>query len=201
MECPHCRKYIKRNEDRCDYCGGIIKKTFFRRLSELLFTKRISKERFFDSIESGRFRGIGSPEELELYVEHETGDKEVAVIVRDVLERAGRGGLIDVKWGGSGNPYRIEYFSGKLSGKMSAEETDRRRKELEARYPDHGTLPDADERFKQGLLELTRNYVIIWINAASKDVFEARRQVVMSALQAVPKSIGGEVSDQTGLSG
>jgi hypothetical protein len=81
---------------------------------------------------------------------------------------------------------------------MSAEEIDRRRKELEARYPDHGMSPEEEEKLKQGLLELTRNYVIIWINAASKDVFEAKRQVVMSALQAVPESISGDVSNQGG---
>ena len=191
MECPHCRKHIKGNRGRCDYCGGEIKKTFFGKLWALLFGKRISKEQFFKSIESEKFTRIRSPEELELYIEYKTKDEEVAVIVRDVLEHAGKDALIAVKRGGSGDPYRIEYSSGKLPPKMSAEETDRRRKELEDRFSDGDMSLEEEGKLKEGLLHLTRNYVIIWINTVSEDVFEDKRQLIMSAFRAVAESVTG----------
>jgi hypothetical protein len=52
---------------------------------------------------------IRSRKDLTDFFQQETGDQELALLLTDVAEKIGKMGYIDVRQGGSGNPYAVEY--------------------------------------------------------------------------------------------
>ena len=52
---------------------------------------------------------IRSKKDSIAFFEQETGDRELALLLADVAERNGKDGYTDVRQGGSGHPYAVEY--------------------------------------------------------------------------------------------
>ena len=72
----------------------------------LAFPSTAAEQRPTQSADVPRIR---SKKDAIAFFQQETGDQELALLLIDVAERIGRDGCIDVRQGGSGNPYAVEY--------------------------------------------------------------------------------------------
>ena len=96
MECPHCKKYIASNKNRCNYCGNKIPKKFLRKLGDFLFQEKIDEKKFIEAVTTGNYPAVKSEKEIELYIKHKVKNEEISIIVCEALGRAGTDGFFEV---------------------------------------------------------------------------------------------------------
>ena len=193
MQCPYCKKYISSRKSYCIYCGGKIERNFVCRIWEFFSRERIIEEKFFESLASGKPPVIKSPQELELYIKYRVQDEEAAVIISEALGRGGREAVLEVKRGGDGKPYGIQYIPNKLPSNMSHKEVKDRIEQLLQRIRNENNLTAHEkEDIQSELAQLAHYHVIIWINSPSKEEFDAKEQLIMSAMRAATEGITGK---------
>jgi hypothetical protein len=194
LECPHCKKYVSSHKSRCIYCGGKIERNFIRRIWEFFSRERIIEEKFVESLANGKPPVIKSPKELELYIKYRVQDEEAAVIITEAFGRAGREAVLEVKRGGDGKPYRVEYIPNKLPSNMSHKEVKDRIEQLLQRIRNKNNLTAHEkEDIQSELAQLSQYHVIIWINSSSKEEFDTREQLIMNAVGAATEGITGKI--------
>ena len=194
MECPHCKKYISSHKSHCIYCGGKIERNFIRRIWEFCSCERKSEEKFLESLANGKPPVIKSSKELELYIQYKVQDEEAAVIISEALGRAGREAVLEVKRGGDGKPYRIQYIPNKLPSNMSHKEVKDRIERLLQRIRNENDLTEHErEDIQSELAQLSQYHVIIWINSSSKEEFDAKEQLITNAMRAATEGLTGKI--------
>jgi hypothetical protein len=194
MECPHCNKYISSQKTHCIYCGDKIERSFLRKLRDFFGNKDIDEERFIQSLANGKPPLIKSPRELELYIKYRVQDEEAAVIISEALGKAGSEGVIEVKRGGDGKPYKVECIPNKLPSYISSKEVKDRKEQLLQRMRNENDLTKNEkENIQLELAQLSRYHVIIWINSSSKEEFDAKEQLIMNAMDAATEGITGRI--------
>ncbi len=190
MECPHCNKYISSSKTNCNYCGGRIEKNLIRRFWGFLSHEKIIEKQFNESLTNGNLPVIRSTRELELYIRHKVQDEEAAVIISDAFEQAGREAVFEIKRGGDGKPYKIEYIPNELPSTMSRKEVKDRIEQLLQRMRNKTDLSQSEkDTIQWELAQLARYHVIIWINSSSKEGFEDRKQLIMDAMGAAMEGL------------
>ena len=190
MECPHCNKYISSSKTHCNYCGGRIEKNLIRRFWGFLSHEEIIEKQFNESLTNGNLPVIRSTRELELYIRHKVQDEEAAVIISDAFEQAGREAVFEIKRGGDGKPYKIEYIPNELPSTMSRKEVKDRIEQLLQRMRNKTDLSQSEkDTIQWELAQLARYHVIIWVNSSSKEGFEDRKQLIMDAMGAAMEGL------------
>ncbi len=188
MECPHCNKYISSQNTHCIYCGAKIERSFMRKFRDFFGNKDIDGERFIQSLANGKPPLIKSPRELELYIKYRVQDEEVAVIISEALGKAGSEGVIEVKRGGNGKPYKVEYISNILPPNISKEVKDRKKQLLQRMKMD--LTQNERENIQSELAQLVPHRVIIWVSSfLSKEEFDAKEKLMMDALEVAREGI------------
>lgn len=195
MECPHCKKYISSHKTKCIYCGGKIERSFIGKFRIFLSNENINEHNFIESLANGKPPIIKSRRELELYIKYKVQDEETAVVVTEAFELTGSDGVVEIKRGGSGNPYKIECVSNKLRSNILSKEAKDRKEQLLHRMRNKGDLTKSErENIQSELTKLVDCHVIIWINSfLSKDEFDAKEQLIMNALKAATEGITGTI--------
>lgn len=188
MECPHCNKYISSQKTHCIYCGGKIERSFIRKFRDFFGNKDIDEENFIKLLANEKPPIIKSRRELELYVRYRVKDEEAAVIISEALEKAENEGVIEVKRGGNGKPYKVEYISNILTPNISKEVKDRKKQLLQRMNSD--LTQNERENIQSELAQLVAHRVIIWVNSfLSKEEFNVKETLMMDALEAAREGI------------
>ena len=195
MECLHCNKYISSHKTQCIYCGGKIERSFIRKFRDFFSNENINEDKFIESLANGKPPIIKSRRELELYVKYRVQDEEVAVVISEALERTGHEGVVEIKRGRDGKPYKIECISNKLPSNILSKEVKERKEQLLQRMGNRDDLTKNErENIQSELAQLVDCHVIIWINSfLSKEEFDAKEQLIMNALEAAREGIAGRI--------
>jgi hypothetical protein len=195
MECPHCDKHISSHKTHCNYCGGKIERSFIRKFRDFFSNENIDEEKFIQSLANGRPPVIKSRRELELYVKYRVQDEEAAVVTSEALERTGNEGVVEIKRGGDGKPYKVECISNKLPSNILSKEVKNRKEQLLQRMRNKNDLTKNErQNIQSELAQLVDYHVIIWINSfLSKEEFDAKEQLIMNALEAATEGITGRI--------
>lgn len=188
MECPYCNKYISSQLNHCIYCGGKIERSFIRKFLDFFGNKNIDEEKFIKSLANRKSPIIKSKRELELYVRNRVQDEEAAVIISEAFEKAGSEGIIEVKRGGNGNPYKLEYISNIPPINISKETKDRK-KQLLQRIKGNLTKNER-ENIQSELAQLVHHRITIWVNSfLSAEEYNVKEKLMMDALEAAREGI------------
>ena len=124
---------------------------------------------------------IRSKKDLIAFFQQETGDQELAQLLTDAAETNGRDGCIDVRQGGSGNPYAVEYehrsdeelaADRRTSGEIKAE-LDR----LKAAFRSAASEDERD-RLERQIAWLAGGVCILWINVTPTAAYERQRRLI-----------------------
>ena len=195
MECPHCKKYISSHKTHCIYCGGKIERSFIRKFRGFFSNENIDENKFIQSLTNGKPPLIKSRRELELYVKYRVQDEEAAVVISEALEQTGNEGVVEIKRGGDGNPYKVECIANKLPSNMSRKDIKDRIEQLHQRMSNGDDLTKNERKnIESELAQLVPYHVIIWINSfLPKKEFDAKEQLIMNALEAAREGITGRI--------
>jgi len=129
---------------------------------------------------------IRSKKDAIAFFQQETGDQELALLLIDVAERIGRDGCIDVRQGGSGNPYAVEYehrseeerAADQRSAREIRAELDRLKEALKS-----ATSDDERDRLERQIAWLGGAVGIFWINVTPSADYERQRRLIMESFR------------------
>lgn len=147
------------------------------------FRSRDAKRRSAPSTDAPR---IKSKKELVDFLQQEIGNEELALLLADVVERIGREGFVDVKPGGTGNPYAVEYDH-RLEAEQAADK--RTFKEVAAELEAIRTAlkraitDDERDRLERQRARLAGGMAILWINVKSPAEYERLRGRIKHTLR------------------
>ena len=132
---------------------------------------------------------IRSKRDLVAHLGSVVNDAQVASLIGDVLERTGLDGRIEIKRGGQGQPYAVEYPAPQRMEKPTnvlVSEIEHFKKLVAQAASD-----SEKDWWRQQLAEAMGLIAVIWIQTDSQDAFDAKRQLVARAHQ-----LGVQVSRQ-----
>ena len=129
---------------------------------------------------------IRSKEDLIAFFQQETGDQKLALLMADAYETMGWCIYIDVRQGGSGNPYEVEYdhrikeeqAADRRSAKEIRAEIDRLAKALKS-----ATSDDERDRLERQIARLAGGVAIFWINVTSSADYERQRRLIKESFR------------------
>jgi hypothetical protein len=122
-----------------------------------------------------------SKKDMLLYIKSNIGvDDDIANLIGNALEHAGRDCYIEIKKGGTGNPYYLEYQDLSSLDGLSTKDIKMRiklLKEIEAQ-----AAPGSEEEYLQKkIAETAGALVTLWINTESDNDFEAKSILIKEA--------------------
>lgn len=122
---------------------------------------------------------IRSKKDLVAYMKDGLGaSDEIAQLVANAMDYAGRDCYIDFKMGGKGSPYHAEYQDHvKLLESISYEDLSKRIKQLEEMRSRAASNVEKEHIRKQ-IAEASGALVTIWINTGSEDDFNAKSKLI-----------------------
>lgn len=136
---------------------------------------------------------IRSKKDAIAFLQRETGDQELALFLFEVAETIGRDGYIDVRQGGSGNPYAVEYdhrieeeqaADQRSSGEIRAE-LDRLKQALK-----RATSDDEREQLERQIGRLAGGICTIWINVTPPADYERLRNLIKESFRKLSSAAG-----------
>jgi hypothetical protein len=129
---------------------------------------------------------ISSQKELEVYLKCKVGDAEFAKIFAQALEKCGRNGTIEIKKGGDGSPYKLEYVSPGLRKTMKKKEIKKRMSEItEIFEKDNSSSKDEIEKLQNELSQLVDYHAIIWVNSTAQEDFSEKEHLFAEAIHVM----------------
>ena len=169
--------------------------------------------------QSGAVPRIRSKKDLIAFLQQETGDRDLALLLADVAESIGRDGYIDVRQGGSGDRYAVEYkerpaeldrLKEALTTAISNDERGRlerqiawlggldRRSSGEIRAEldrlkealESATSEDDRDRLERQIAWLAGGVCILWVNVAPSADYERQRRHIKESFRKL-KSVCG----------
>jgi hypothetical protein len=161
---------------------------------------------------------IRSKKDLIAFLQQETGDQELALLLADVAERIGKDGCIDVRQGGSGNPYAVEYaervgeldrLKEALKGATSDDERDRLERQIAwlagldqrscgeiraelARLKEAlktTTSDDEGDRLERQIALLAGDVCTFWINVMLTADYERQRRLIKETFRKLKSAV------------
>ena len=189
MKCPRCNRELESGLKQCSYCGARIKRSPLRRLLDRLNVPKVDEGKFAQSMATGQPPRIASAEELRLYLKHSIGDEEFASLLIQILQKIGGGGAIQIKRGGDGNPYSVEYTYLEPPQHMSRSEIAERIEELRWALS-QAKSPIEQERLEEELAQLAGTSATIWVNSSSRQDLDKANQLLQEAMEALNKLSG-----------
>lgn len=141
-----------------------------------------------ETVFAGETPVIGSYEDMETHLKQKLNDAELAGIFVELLERLGKDGAFEIKRGGDGDPYRVEYVRSALRQTMTRRRIKMRKKEILARLRTDHLLSEYDiKRLQDELAQLADRHAIIWINVQTNEEFRAKEDLFCQAVGAARK--------------
>lgn len=136
---------------------------------------------------------IRSRKDAIAFLQRETGDQELALLLFDVAERIGRDGCIDVRQGGNGNPYAVEYeeraeeerAADKRSPWEIKAEIDRLKEALK-----RATSDDERDRLDKQIALLAGAICTIWVNVTPSADYERQRRLIKESFGKLKSAAG-----------
>jgi hypothetical protein len=136
---------------------------------------------------------IRSKKDAIAFLQRETGDQELALFLCEVAETIGRDGYIDVRQGGSGNPYAVEYdhrieeeqAADQRSSREIKAEIDRLKEALK-----RATSDDKCERLGRQIGRLAGGICTIWINITPSADYERQRKLLKESFRKLSSAAG-----------
>ena len=102
---------------------------------------------------------------------------DIANLICDAMEHAGRACYIEFRKGGTGNPYLVEYQDLSKLDRISTKDFNARIKQLqETQSRAKSNL--AKEDLQKKIAEASGALVTVWINTDSEDAFNSKKQVI-----------------------
>ena len=126
---------------------------------------------------------IRSKKDLVLFLKNTIGDEGVSSLMVDVLDQIGRDGFIEIKQGGKGNPYEVEYRETTQFNNISTKDILARLKELKEKLT-HTDSELESERLQKKIAELAGGIAVIHINVDSQEEFDKRNQLLKQAYRS-----------------
>ncbi|MFA5118994.1 MAG: hypothetical protein WC695_09150 [Candidatus Omnitrophota bacterium] len=129
-----------------------------------------------------------SKKDMLLYIKNNTGlDDDVAGLIVNALEHAGRDCYIEIKKGGTGNPYYLEYQDLNNRNGLSNKDIKMRiklLKEIEAQ----ASAGSEEEYLQKKIAETAGALVTVWINTESDKDFESKSGLIKEAWLKIKES-------------
>ena len=153
-----------------------------------------NEDRISEALAASGTPSIGSPKELETYLAHKTNDAEFAKVFVAIMDKTVEEVAIEMKRGGDGDPYQVEYVKSKSFKKMTKKEVKKRKQQIvESLERDHGLAPDDVDKLQNELAQLADHHAIIWVNSPSEEDFSAKERLFSDALRT-RKTIDSEMA-------
>ena len=174
---------------------GVLALWFLLRLfrmpqdERLAFPSTAAEQRPTQSADAPRIR---SRKDAIAFLQRETGDQELALLLFDVAERIGRDGYIVVRQGGSGNPYAVEYeeraeeecaADQRSPGEIRAE-LDRLKQALR-----RATSDDDRDRLERQIAWLAGCICTFWVNVTPSADYERQRSLIKESFRKLKGSV------------
>jgi hypothetical protein len=129
---------------------------------------------------------ISSRKEAIAFLQRETGDQGLALLLIEAAERIGRDGYIDVRQGGNGNPYAVEYeertaeevAADRRTSREIRAELDRLKEALRS-----ATSDDERDRLERQIAWLAGGICTIWINVTPSADYERQRRLIKESFR------------------
>jgi hypothetical protein len=132
---------------------------------------------------------VRSKQEFVGYVQRVVGDKPLAELLGDVVERTGRDGYIYVRQGGNGNPYQVEYKTDASIAHLPTRDINLRIEELKKALRQAGSEEEKDQ-LRQKIAEFAGGVAVVWIHVASQAEFEQKRQLLIHGYRSALEAAG-----------
>jgi len=156
---------------------------------DFLNFNRVNEEKIANAVAAGKIPTIESSEELEVYLAYKIKNAEFAKIFTRILYKIGRDGVIEIKKGGDGNPYRVEYVPSSLHQMMSKKEIKKRQQELIETLDTDNSLSVAEvEKYQEEIAQLSGSHAIIWVNIGNDEDFISKENMFAEAVSATTKA-------------
>jgi len=149
---------------------------------DLINLNKVDEEKIASAIAAGKTPTVSSSKELEIFLKYKIGDAEFAKIFTQILDKIGRNGTVDIKKGGDGSPYQVEYVSSGLRKMMTKKEVKKRTTEIIERLEKDNSLSDKEMQKLQK--ELADSHAIIWVNSKTREDFVIKEQLFSNAVIA-----------------
>ncbi len=187
MKCSRCHRELEEGLKQCNYCGAKVKRFSFRKWLERLGTPKPDEEKLVRGMATGQLPDISSVEELRLYLKHSIRDEEFASLLVEIFQKIGGGGAIQIKKGGDGNPYSVEYSFSERPKHLPRSQISQRMDELRWAL-EQAKSTQEEERLQEELSELAGASATIWVNSPSDQELEKARRLLQNAMDAVDRA-------------
>jgi chaperonin GroEL (HSP60 family) len=138
---------------------------------------------------TGQSPSIASIEELRLYVKHSIRDEVFATLLMEIFQKIGGGGAIQIKKGGDGSPYSVEYNFSERPKHMSRGQVSERMEELKSALSEVESAIE-EVRLQEELAELTGASAIIWVNSSLEQELDKAKRLLQNAMEAIDRAVG-----------
>ena len=136
---------------------------------DLFNFNQVDEEKIANAIAAGKKPTINYLKEMEVYLKYKIGDAEFAEIFVQILEKLGRNGAVEIKKGGNGNPYQLEYVPSELRKTMTKKEVKKRINEIIERLENDKLLSEDEiEKLQNEVSQLADCHAVIWVNSTTQ---------------------------------
>jgi hypothetical protein len=157
---------------------------------DFLNPNKVNEEKIANAVADGEIPKIESSEELEIYLKYKIKDAEFAGIFTRILNKIGRDGVIEIKKGGDGNPYEVEYVPSKLRKMMSKKESKKRKKEIIEILNMDSSLSEVEiQKYQEELAQLSDGHAIIWVNLKNSKDFSLKEEMFAQAVNTITEAL------------
>lgn len=156
---------------------------------DLFNFNQVDEEKIANAIAAGKKPTINSLKEMEVYLKYKIGDAEFAEMFVQILEKLGRNGVVEIKQGGNGNPYQLEYVPSELRKTMTKKEIKKRMNEITERLENDKLLSEDEiEKLQNEVSQLADCHAVIRVNSTTKEEFAKKEQLFADAVCAVKEA-------------
>jgi hypothetical protein len=182
----------------------------------LAFLSMDAEQRRTPSADGPRIR---SKKDLIAFLQQETGERDLAVLLADAAEAIGKDGYVDVRQGGSGNRYAVEYQErpaelDRLKAALKSATSNDERDQLETQIAWLGgldqrscrevsaeldglkaalkraTSEDERDRLERQIAWLAGGICILWVNVASSADYQRQRGLIQESFRKLKSACG-----------
>ena len=161
------------------------------RLWNLFHLERRIENRIADKVAAGKKPAISSYKELEIYLANKINNAEFTKVFVAIMNKTGDEAAIEIKRGGEGNPYQVEYIKPKLSKKITKKEVKARKQQIIAQLGGDNSLSQENvEVLQSELAQLSGNRVILWVNSPTEEDFCTKEDLFTEAMNETRELFG-----------
>ena len=124
-------------------------------------------------------------------------DEEISIVVVEALGAVGKDGIVEVRQGGNGNPYQIEYLPKQLPDNMTKKQAKEQKEEIIRNLSQiENATEDELLKAEEEMFRLASEHAVIWINLSRQHEYEMKRDAFMNAFNSFEEIIGRKPVEQ-----